>query len=347
MEQQFGNLPEKNDQENTSETVVEAKNTEQFLKEHGMENPPNVKFDFYFTDHHSQEAGEGLLKKMKENDFDVFMPEAISSERSINEMTQLSEGEITAEEYLKLRQDRGIYASDFDKQMAEGLYNSRKKILFVDIPEDYKGSFKDEKTLLERYYSAINEQEDELNKLFAERKLTYEETIERVHHIMQEKSSMQKEREDYILNNTKEKILELLNENPDLAGKSDLQILSFWGSFHTRLYHEMKKSGESITRDFDEGTPYKYSLILSLERYTHLIGEEEVKKHLYKYTLIMSAVPLLMANILDRKTAQHIVSKFTEQQAMDLFDLHNSSETNEEYFTKAKQWIDQELSTGI
>ena len=231
---------------------------EEFLKEQGLEHVPKIEVDFYFTDHQSKNAGEILIKLINDENVDIFMPEGTGVTPAIKEeYDKLSNGQITPEEFLELRKARGVreeQITDFHELLCRGLYNSHKKVLLVDLPEGHRNS---KGVLTEQMFDVWRRYEKIISE-FVDKNLSFEDLKNKLSSFFKDFSNLQKEREDFILDNIKKEVFKLFQENKLLQNKEKVKILFPIGSFHTRIYHEMKKDGNLIHRKFDEGMPYNY-----------------------------------------------------------------------------------------
>ncbi len=314
-EQNFGlknnNFSEKNQSEN---------NLESLLKDRGVEKVPKIETNFFFHKHATKEDGQSVGERLKNVDILIQENAGWNSAR-LNIFNDVSNGTLTPEQAMNMEKQNGkpFLWKDFYAAFLDGLYKSEKKVMLVDVQDD-NVVFKN----LMNLYASSGAYNNLINK-----SLSYEETLRRIGNVSKFESDMQKEREDYILENMPNVLTEMLKQNPELQQKENLKILFSMGGFHTRLYHEMKKSGNDVSREFSS-MPYNFDPRMSAERNIHFKGMEESKSLLPKITLYL----ILKKELPNLDISHDVISVFSDEEIKSLYEKYQtaSSEEFREYF---------------
>ena len=157
-------------------------------------------------------------------------------------------------------------------------------------------------------------------------------------------SSIQKEREEYILENMKKVLLETLQKNPELQKKETLKILISIGAFHTHLYHEMKKNNDLVSREFDTGMPYVYDFNKRDQRTMHFFGKEVFdSKQAYRSVLHRILNRMYQLFNFEQKFLDQIFNSFSEEQTRKLFEIYKNTKSEEELKEKVSDFVKNEL----
>jgi hypothetical protein len=320
--------------DNKIENNKTTQSIEQFLKENGIEHVPHIEVKFYFNDHASVEAGMDVAQQLKDRDVDIFIPEAVGwSHEELKALRQLSLGEITPEKFFSLSENKDSRSDKYFKLILGSLYNSKKEILMVDIPSDHKD--------LQDHYEVYREDMPEFEERLALKRYSYEEAIEEVTKIISKEVTLQKDRESYILESLKQKLFEILKERLDLQNKESLKILFAMGATHTGLYHELKKSGNDSTREFDKEGKYHFDTFSGIFRTGLFKGMGEAKKHIPKLILILLLVD--HANITDISLLQKLIKESSDSQIKELFEKYDKSKSDIEFSNETHNWITKQF----
>ncbi|NTV22558.1 MAG: hypothetical protein HGB03_03280 [Candidatus Yonathbacteria bacterium] len=290
------------------------------LREKGIENVPKIETNFFFHKHATAENGQAVGERLKNADILIQENAGWDSAR-LDIFNEVSNGTLTPEQAMDMEKQNGkpFLWKDFYASLLEGLYKSEKKVMLVDVPND-NVVFKN----LMGLYASNGAYNNLINK-----SLPYEETLRRIGNVSKFESDMQKAREDYILEKLPEALAETLKQNPDLQKKENLKILFSMGGFHTRLYHEMKKSGNDVSREFSS-MPYNFDPRMATERNIHFKGMEESKYLLPKIALYL----LLKKELPNLKITHDVISVFSDEEIKSLYEKYQtaSSEEFKEYF---------------
>lgn len=290
------------------------------LKEKGVERVPKIETNFFFHNHATGEDGKAVGERLKSADILIQENAGWDSTR-LDIFNDVSNGTLTPEHAIDMEEQRGkpFLWKDFYVSLLEGLYKSEKKVMLVDVPHD-NVVFKN----LMGLYASNGAYNNLINK-----SLSYEETLRRIGNVSKFESDMQKAREDYILENIPETLAEILKQNPELQKKETLKTLFSMGGFHTRLYHEMKKSGDDVSREFSH-MPYSFDPRMAAERNIHFRGMEESKSLLPKIALYL----ILKKELPNLDISHDVISVFSDEEIKNLYEKYQiaSSEDFKEYF---------------
>lgn len=305
------NIPEKNQSQN---------NLESLLKDQGVEKVPKIETNFFFHKHATAEDGRAVGERLKNTDILIQENAGWDSAR-LDVFNDVSRGTLTPRQAIDMEKQNGkpFLWKDFYTALLDGLYKSEKKVMLVDVQAD-NVVFKN----LINLYAGNGAYNNLINK-----SLSYEETLRRIGNVSKFESDMQKEREDYILENMPNALAEMLKQNPELQQKENLKILFSMGGFHTRLYQEMKKSGNDVSREFST-MPYNFNPRMAAERSIHFKGIEESEYLLPKIALYL----ILKKEFPNLELSNETMAVFSSQEIKEVYEKYQyfSSEKFRKYF---------------
>lgn len=325
-------LGSESDVENFKEFVSknESKHIKQsiheFLKESGFNNIPKIETQFFFNQHSTIEDGKMVADRLI--DKDIFIQENAGWDKErLETWRKVSSGEFTAEQAIEHEKERGkpLFWPDYFKTIFEKLHGSNKDVLLVDVKSDSE--------VYQELISFFGKESPYWN--LVDKSKSYEETCEYISNISEFESILQTERENEILENLKINLLDLLKQKPELKDKENLKILFSMGSFHTRLYHEMKKSGDNVSREF-QSNPYTFSPRMAVERVVHFKGNEKAKEYMPKILLLWL---LERSNMKYEDISKKVLSKFSDEQTRELFEMYKKSESDDRFRVEAQTWV--------
>lgn len=310
-----------------NENKKENQSIEEFLKESGLEKVPHIETNFLFHRHATKEDGENVASKL--NNTDILIHENAGwDKKRLETWRKVASGEFTAEQALEHEKERGkeFWWNDYYKAIFEKLHGSNKDVLLVDVESD------DE--VFQEIYSIL--EGNSIYNNLVNRESSYQETLEQISNYSELESLLQKERENKILENMKTNLLQLLKEKPELQNKENLNILFPMGAFHTRLYHETKKRGDKVSQEFS-ASPYTFDSRSTIERKIHFLGIEKAQEDMPKVLLywLLRKSGALSTNEVPHK----FVSKFSDEQIKELFNLYQKSKSDQEFKPEALNWI--------
>ena len=309
-----------------SESKKDRQSIQEFLKESGIEKVPNIETHFFFNSHATAEDGQMVADRL--DDKDIFIQENAGWDKErLETWHKISSGEFTPEQAIENEKGRGkaFFWPDYFKAIFEKLQGTNKEVLLVDIKSDSE--------IYNEIYDLMRK--DGIYWNILDRSKSFEENCERIADVSELESITQKERENEILNNMKTSLLELLKEKPELQGKENLKILFSMGAFHTRLYHEMKKSGDNVSREIPSSS-YTFNPRMAVERIIHFKGSEKAKEYMPK---ILLSFLLQRLNMKYDDISQKVLSRFSDEQTHEFFEMYKKSESDDQFRNEAQPWI--------
>jgi len=311
---------------NNIELSLNEQSIELFLKKNGIEHVPHVETNFLFHRHATKEDGENVARKLDDNDILIQENAGWDKER-LETWHKISSGELTPEQAIENEEERGkpFFWPEYIKSIFEKLQGTNKEILLVDIKSDSE--------IYNEIYDLMRK--DGIYWNILDRSKSFEENCERIADVSELESITQKERENEILDNMKTSLLELLKEKPELQVKENLKILFSMGAFHTRLYHEMKKSGDNVSRDIPSSS-YTFNPRMAVERIIHFKGNEKAKEYMPK---ILLSFLLQRLNMKYNDISQKVLSRFSDEKTRELFEMYKKSESDDQFRNEAQSWI--------
>lgn len=305
---------------NFSEKKQSWDSLESLLKDQGVEKVPKIETNFFFHKHATTEDGQAVRERLENADILIQENAGWNSAR-LDIFNDVSMGALTPKQAIDMGRQNGkpFLWKDFYTALLDGLYKSEKKVILVDVQDD-NVVFKN----LINLYAGNGAYNNLINK-----SLSYEETLRRIGNVSKFESDMQKEREDYILKNMPHALAEMFKKNPELQQKENLKILFSMGGFHTRLYQEMKKSGNNVSREFST-MPYNFDPRMAAERSIHFKGIEESESLLPKIALYL----ILKKEFPNLELSNETIAVFSDQEIKDIYEKYQSlsSEEFRKYF---------------
>lgn len=195
-------------------------------KEQSKEKLPKLEATFLYAPHWTSE--DARLIKEEIGHTDVYCPEMIGyPEEEVELLNRISQGDSKAFQQLILATDdswwKGVY---------EAIYNSKKIIQPIDIPEGQKivSDYKESKIRNIRDVSFVH---------FASG--NFEQAIKLMEDYLREWANYQKKREEVMLINLRKLPQEIVKRYPEFKEKEKLKVLASLGSAHAHLHYQMKK----------------------------------------------------------------------------------------------------------
>jgi len=242
---------------------VESENFIERTKEIEIEGKP-VSLEIFYTAHVTSEDFAGLREKAEEADIVVI--EDLGWEKSVlKKFQEVSDGKKKPQDFFHYFGFTPGNYRPFDALLGilDAIYNTKKQIVIVDVPSGHK---------LEKEYDNIPDLVKELDGK------TKEEKIEGFRNYLVENANFQIKRENLIINNLK-KLIENEIKNSDKEEK----ILMILGSFHSRVYIEMKKSYDDVARDYP-ASPYIFDFVQESKR--RAIFEKDISDSLIARAIV-------------------------------------------------------------
>jgi hypothetical protein len=288
---------------------------------------PSLAIEIYYSAHLTAEDAKDLAKKFSEAD--IYIPEELGSTTATRELYQeVSDGILSpVEAAKKMFEDSNMY--DYALERFKIIYESHKPIIIIDLPRDNE--------LIEEY----RQLDDRLNLK------NFDEDLKKTAIYLQKTAEFEKKREQYMLFRLEPAIRESIEKYPELQDKKQLKLLLSLGAFHTAIFHQMKKEGYTIEREFGE-LPMSFGFTTSGVR-RHLfekkVDDDFVAKSMLENLIwrnFIESIRKLSPNSIDNiKTISGIVSRFSFEEIRVLFDKLKDRDDiknvlQEEIYKKAK-----------
>ena len=241
------------------------------FRDEGHETFP-LRSDIELTFSFSRHGGAEHLAQAQQlfAEADVYIPEGTGADPKLYQ--DIADGKISPEEFndqVIAHRGRGIppYAMEEFKM----IYDSHKPIIIADIPIEHPATKK-----FKRYYNLSTES----TILFSHGDV--EQALTLIQQAIQSFAEAQAEREQYVISTIKQKLPELKDSDPRLADKPKINALLQWGSLHTTLYLDLRKTFPS-QRYLDE-QPVVFSPSEEIVRAHRL--HKPVRPELYSHELV-------------------------------------------------------------
>ena len=244
-----------------------------------LEKEPKISYHIFYGFHTTPKDLENLGQAVEKAD--IYIPELVNwRAEDLEGYNQLSQGEITPEELAA--EDGLSQKSNFFKEF-QIIYNSKKPILFVDLPEGHELFF-------ERREACMFH--DQARYLFANGK--FQPAIEKMREHIKGYGDYLIKRDEVIRANLEKKVKELIKGHPELKKKKEVKTLLALGVGHTPFYHRLKKEKLPVSREFSH-QPMVF----------HACGEAERKlkfsKEIDKEVLARVFIEGLLDDVLQRE----------------------------------------------
>lgn len=202
---------------------------------------PQIKIGIFYSPHRSAEDMDGLKDQFQK--CDIYFPETFGWEPEyLDSLRKLSNGEITPEMALRDWGDRDPYYYSRDKEFFKIIYNSKKLIAFLDVPESHPLVGREKENKVPKIQLGSN----------------FGQTLDSVRRHIEEFSAIQKERETYMLEQLQPQIQELLKTHSKLREKQEINTLISIGVAHTSLYRNLREDYQTTRRFSKMPTIFPY-----------------------------------------------------------------------------------------
>lgn len=182
--------------------------------------------------HQTEEDAKSIAEPLKTSD--IFLMEMFAwNQAQLEVFKNISSGKTTPEQAITELDINNWQYPEFATGLVNELYNSKKQFAFLDIPEDKVAELGVEPT---PYAYPTN----------------FEEELVYLRNSMTGSAEEANSREKYLVEQYPQTIKQLLEQDPDLANKTDISVLMFWGGVHTGMYHRLRKMNYDVTRAFPQ-----------------------------------------------------------------------------------------------
>jgi len=289
------------------EFISKPKEEVKEMKERG----PEMRLKFFFSPHFKKEDFAKLRKEIE--DSDVYVPESFEHTSEIAERhKKLSQGELSPEKIARQIKEETfglVKVSEAEEKLWEAIYNSKKPIYFVDIPEGHELVVKADKA---REYS------DLAFASFLTGKFT--EAVDNKKKYIELFTKLQEERENYIKKNIEQLKPRILKDHPEFKNKKEIKILVSMGAAHTSLYHRFKKEKQIFAQRAFASLPIIFGSSAEFQRRKQFFSEQAVDKEKLIRSLMEDVFLFSLKEDKNIKTSgelvkitKYLVSKFKEK----------------------------------
>lgn len=223
---------------------------EKFEQSETKEKEPKISYHILYNPHATPKDLEKFPELFKEAD--IYIPETEGHDaRMHNLLNMLSQGKCGPREVASrtwVREGSPQY------KIYETIYNSKKPILFVDVPFDNE---------LIKVSDRIDDLGRESLDLF--RAGEFKPALKKIHKYIMDEADHELKREAIMKKNLKEKIGRFVKEYPELKSRDEIKALLTLGAAHTRLYQDLKKENIPISREFSR-QPFVFNHLLEALR---------------------------------------------------------------------------------
>jgi len=202
---------------------------------------PKISVDIFFSPHGSAKDWRELPEKFR--NCDIYIPEAIGYDKEyLNILKGLSSGKIRLEDIEKFTDEveKNPVIRERNKLFARMIYNSKKPITFIDLPESHQKTENSDNLLSQGFKFG-----------------DFPQTLESLKKSFLDFHYSNREREEYMVTQLGPQVEAILKANPNLKRKEEIRVLLSLGAEHTPLYHSLKKENAQITREFSS-SPFVY-----------------------------------------------------------------------------------------
>lgn len=277
----------------------------QEMYEKRKKTDPDISMNFFYGPHENATDVEAFKEKLLE--CDIFIPEQVGWDaKSLELLRDVSRGAITQEQFNNLK----AINKEFNAAVLDLLYNSKKPIVFVDIPKEHKLT-------------------KELDRLYQDFKVkfpqtSFDEMVTFMENFLRKDDVINRQREDYMLIRMKSAIQTTIKEFPALQRRPSINILLTLGELHTRLYHILDKTALQTQREFKE-MPVTFSIdseVLRRYRFKREVDRDLLVKATFEY-VIGDEVERRISTVTSNLEKLHgflrkIIEQFSEEEMREL-----------------------------
>lgn len=224
-----------------------------------------ISFHIFFGAHETAKDFEKLKQAFKQAD--VYIPESFMwNDEYLWNFNRLSQKKITPCQMIQrcFLEKNSSWHREF-----RVIYGSRKPILLADVPEWH--SLVDEYDKSDRLY-------DESFDLF--KKGDFNSALKTVRKYVEFNADFLLKRDRQIKRNLKGSIAEIIKKIPKFKNRKEVKVLIILGSFHTLLYHNLKKQKSSTSCQF-ASKPDVFSSLDEAGRRTIFLKDKKIDDILF------------------------------------------------------------------
>lgn len=262
--------------------------------------------NIFCSPHRSAEDTKGLEEQFQK--CDIYFPETFGwSPKYLNALRKLSDGQITPEMALQEYggKDQFFYARD--KDFFKIIYNSKKPIAFLDIPEGHPLVGRQEENKVPNIHFGHN----------------FVQELDPIRRYVEKFAGIEKERETYMVKQLQPQIQELLKTHPKLREKQEINVLISIGIAHASLYFNLRENYRTTVKFGKEPLAFRYTEeAFSKNMSNEFLDDDLVARVATELTLFKGNKNLFYTNdsINDAKSMRRLISKLNFDQIKNMFE---------------------------
>lgn len=262
--------------------------------------------NIFYSPHRSAEDMSGLKEQFQK--CDIYFPETFGwFPESLNALRKLSDGQITPEMALQNYEDKDSFYYAIDEDFFKIIYNSKKPIAFLDIPEGHPLVRREKENKVPNIKFGFN----------------FSQTLNSVREYIKKAADIEKERETYILKQLQPQIQELFKTHPKLREKQEINVLISIGIAHTSLYRNLREDYETTVKFGKKPKAFRYTEeALSRHMSNESLDDELVARIATEWVLAKAHKKLFYTSdsLNDARSMRRLVSRFSFGEMKDIFE---------------------------
>lgn len=288
--------------------------------------------NIFYSPHRSAEDMNGLADQFQK--CDIYFPETFGwSPEYLGSLRKLSDGQITPDIALQEYADKDPFYYARDEDFFKIIYNSKKPIAFLDIPEGH--------SLVER------EKENKVPNInFGH---NFGQALDSVRECIKKAADIEKEREIYIVKQLQPQIRELLKTHPKLREKQEINALISIGIAHTSLYRNLRKEYETTMKFGKKPMAFRYTEeALSRHMSNEFLDDDLVARITTEWILSKAHKKLFYTNdsLNDARSMRRLISRLSFDEIRNMFETAKDLNEWEDMFVhRIKEGV--KVSVGV
>lgn len=284
----------------------------------------NISFKVFHNKHRSAEETKNIEELFQ--DADIFIPELFGWTKDyLNDLRKLSSGEVTPEDILRKMGEKNPLYRSREESFFNLIYNTQKPITIIDVPEGHPLDVREREIVFPKI---------QFGKSFSQ-------SLDSVRQYIIEFADLQKEREAYMFGQLEPRIQELININPQLGSKHEINVLLSIGGAHTQLSNKLKNKYQK-TKEF-EAVPrlflYKEEAMI-IYMYEKSVDDELAARVFSEQLLSRAHKKLFITedSVEDVRSVRKLISRFNFDEMKKMFEESgNLSEWADSFVQRSRE----------
>lgn len=268
---------------------------------------PKILVKIFFSPHGTKNDIEGFREVFQHAD--VFIPERSGwNEETLNVFRKLSEGKLSP---AQVGNGEGAFQG-VEEELDRIVFNSHKLITFIDFPQGHPLDVEEDSVRVPALKFGPN---------------SFNEMLVAIRNFFQKKAELKKKREEFMLDQLKPKVKELIDENPSLKEKKEINVAMILGSAHTSFFDLLANKGFEVEKTFNKSNSFKEPFYLELERKLvrdEVVSDEQMARVAFELGFLRAFGKSLRARFRDTQKADAaiatIVSQFSFDEIKSMFE---------------------------